>query len=474
MSDRPEAGRSGGPLNSEGKGQPVRRVLVFAIVSLALIMMSVDSTIVATALHALQHGLHTSINWAGWTITAYAFGIVLMLPVSGELSERYGALKVFLISVVAFTVASLFCGLADNIYLLIALRAIQAVGGAGFTPSATAIIVDRFGDKRDLAVSLFGSIFSIGAMIGPIFGGLFVSYWSWRGIFFVNVPIGLIVIVLALRFIPRDPPPERESRPGIDIIGMAMLGAGLFAAMLPASYLGEKDASVWSPMFLIPATVAIVLLWAFFHHIHRSASPFIAPRLIHGPGFGPVNLINGLYGGVSAGAVALVPLYAINRYGLNALDSGTLLFAEGAAAIVLSLVAALALRRTGYRAPMFIGNVIIAVGLLLLARRPPTGISPYMWLAFSAFLLGAGVGAINPASRNSGLQMEPERSSTIAALRSMIMQIGTIAIVTIATAILATSKDPGISQGWIFLVTALLFVVCMPLVALVPEHRGSW
>lgn len=474
MSVRQDTSRGGRSSDSATEAQPIRRVLVFTIVSLALIMMSVDSTIVATALHAMQHGLHTSINWAGWTITAYAFGIVLMLPVSGELSERYGSLKVFLISVVAFTVASLLCGLADNIYVLIALRAIQAVGGAGFTPSATAIIVDRFGDQRDLAVSLFGSIFSIGAMIGPIFGGLFVSYWSWRGIFFVNVPIGLIVIVLALRYIPRDSPHEPGSHPGIDVTGMALLGAGLFAAMLPASYLGERGASVWSPMFMVPAAFAAALLWAFFHHIGRSANPFIAPRLIHGPGFGPVNLVNGLYGGVTAGAVALVPLYAINRYGFNALDSGTLLFAEGVAAILLSLVAALALRRTGYRAPMYIGNVIIAVGLLLLARRPPAGISPYMWLAFSAFLLGAGVGAINPASRNAGLQMEPERSSTIAALRSMFMQIGTIAIVTIATAILATSKDPGKSQGWIFLVTALLFAVCMPLVALVPEHRGSW
>lgn len=474
VSTRRDDRRAGEHSDPVAEGRPVRRVLVFSIVSLALIMMSVDSTIVATALHALQHGLHTSINWAGWTITAYAFGIVLMLPVSGELSERYGALRVFLISVVAFTVASLLCGLADNIYVLIALRAIQAIGGAGFTPSATAIIVDRFGDQRDLAVSLFGSIFSIGAMIGPIFGGLFVSYWSWRGIFFVNVPIGLIVIVLALRYIPRDPPLERETRPGIDALGMALLGIGLFAAMLPASYLGERHASLGSPMFLVPAVIAILVLWGFFRHIRRTAQPFIAPRLIHGPGFGPVNLINGLYGGVTAGAVALVPLYAIDRYGLNALDSGTLLFAEGVAAIVLSLVAALVLRRTGYRAPMLIGNVIIAVGLLLLARHPPAGVSPYMWLAFSSFLLGAGAGAINPASRNAGLQLEPDRSSTIAALRSMFMQIGTIAIVTIATAILATSKHPGISQGWIFFVTALLFAVCMPLVALVPEHRGSW
>ena len=214
---------------SAGESQPVRRVLVFTIVALALMMMSIDLTIVATALLSLQQGLHTSINWAGWTITAYSFGFVLMLPISGKLSERYGRRRVFIGSVIAFTVASLFCGLADNIFVLIALRVVQAAGGAGFTPSATGIVVDYFGDARDRAVSLFGSIFPVGAMIGPVFGGLFVSYWSWRAVFFVNVPIGLAIIVLALRYIPRDRPRAEQHH----------AGAGAVIALLREPFLGE-------------------------------------------------------------------------------------------------------------------------------------------------------------------------------------------------------------------------------------------
>ncbi|MGH2842879.1 MAG: MFS transporter, partial [Solirubrobacteraceae bacterium] len=178
-----------------GAVHDVRRVVVFVTVSLALMMMAVDSTIVATALHALQHGLGTTINWASWTITAYSLGFVLMLPISGKLSNRLGRRRVFVASVLVFTVASLCCGLVTNVFVLIALRALQAAGGAGFTPSATGIVVEHFGDQRDRAVSLFGSIFPIGAMIGPIFGGVFVTYWSWRGIFFVNVPLGAAVLV---------------------------------------------------------------------------------------------------------------------------------------------------------------------------------------------------------------------------------------------------------------------------------------
>jgi EmrB/QacA subfamily drug resistance transporter len=448
--------------------------LVFTVVASALLMMSIDSTIVATALDSLRSGLQTSIDWAGWTITAYALGFVVILPVSGKLSEHYGCRRVFLGSVVLFTIASLCCGLADNIYVLVALRGLQAAGGAGFTPSATEIIVNYFGDARDRAISLFGSIFSIGAMIGPIFGGLFVSYWTWRGIFLVNLPIGVAVIVLALRYVPRDRSRIGGTHPRMDAIGMALIGGGLLSGMLAVSYLAGRNAHAWSPAFVIPMAIAIVALWMFFRHVNHSAYPFIAPRLISGLGFGTVNLINGLYGGVTAGVVALIPLYARNRYGINELDSGTLLIAQGAAAIILSIAAAFALRRTGNRLPLYVGGVVIATGMLLLALSPVAGIPPYAWLAVSAFLVGIGRGANNPASRSAGLQLAPEHSSTIAALRTMSMQIGTIITISIDTAILASSHDPGRVQAWLFALAAALLIAALPLITRVPEHRGSW
>lgn len=467
--------RPAGRGSAGGRDQPVRRVLVFAIVALALLMMSVDSTIVATALHALQHGLHASISWAGWTITAYSLGFVLMLPVSGQLSGRYGRRRVFLASVLTFTVASLGCGLADNVYLLVVLRALQAAGGAGFTPSATGIVVDYFGHARDRAVSLFGSIFPVGAMVGPIFGGLIVSYWTWQGVFLVNVPIGVAVIALSLRYIPRDRRGKTGERLRMDAGGMVLLGAGILAGMLAVSYLGEKDARAWSPLFLVPLVVAIGALAAFLYHVDHSRNPFIAPRLIHGPGFGVVNLINVLYGGVTQGVVALIPLYAANRYGISGLASGTLLIAQGIAAIVLTTVVALALRRTGYRPPLYAGCAVVVAGIVLLALHPPTGVSPYLWLAGSTFLVGAGAGMINPPCRNAGLQLAPEHSATVAALRTMGLQIGLIVTISVATAILDSSSDPGTIQGWVYLVVALvLLLAAQPLIARVPEHHGSW
>ena len=463
-----------GVSSTQGEDRPLHRGLIFTIVALALLMMSIDSTIVATALHSLRVELQTSIDWTGWTLTAYSLGFVVILPISGKLSEQYGSRRVFLGSVAAFTIASLCCGLADNIYVLIVLRGLQAAGGAGFTPSATKIIVDHFGGARDRAVSLFGSIFSIGTMIGPIFGGLFVTYWTWRGIFLVNVPIGAAVIVLALRYVPRDRSRPAGSQPKMDAAGMALLGGGLLAGMFAIRFLAETNVHLWSPLFVIPLAIAIVALWMFFRHINRSAYPFIAPRLITGSGFGTVNLLNGLYGGVTSGVIALVPLYATNRYGIDALNSGVLLIAQGVAAIILSTAAAFALRRTGYRKPLYVGAAVTAAGMLLLAVTPVTGITPFVWLSGASFLIGAGRGANNPASRNAGLQLAPEHSSTLAALRTMCMQIGTIVTISIDTAILATSHDLGHVQAWLFAAAGATLIASLPLITRIPEHRGSW
>ena len=450
-----------------------RRVAIFVVVGMALLMSSLDGTIVATALHAMQHGLHASINWTSWSITAYSVGMVLMLPLAGKLSGRYGRRRFFLISVGVFAGASLCCGLATNIYVLIALRAVQAIGGAGFTPSATGIVVEHFGSSRDKAVGLFGSIFPIGSMIGPIFGGLFVAYWSWRGIFFVNVPIGLLLVVLCLRYVPRDKERHPSERRPLDMVGMATLGVGTLALMTGISLLGQSGTAVWSPLIIGSALLAVLALGQFLRHIGRVTNPFIEPHMIHGRGFAAVNVINIVYGGAASGVIVLVPLYAVTRYRISALGSGTLLTAEGAAVIIVSSLASMALRKTGYRMPLYIGSALIALGMIALAWHP-SGISPYTWLAMDTCVVGLGTGLSSPASRNAGLQLAPENSASLAALRSTGRQIGSIASISITTAILAQALHPGEVQAKVYVIFALFLIVCMPVIARIPEHRGSW
>jgi EmrB/QacA subfamily drug resistance transporter len=457
--------------SARGQAHP-RRKVIFAVVSVALMMSSIDQTIVATALPALQHDLHARISWAAWTITVYALGRVLILPVAGKLSDQYGRRTIFVGAILLFTAASLCCGLANDIYLLIVLRAVQAVGGAAFMPSATGLVSDHFGKDRDRAVGLFTSINPIGAIIGPVLGGVFVTYWSWRGIFLVNVPIGIGLVLLAMKYIPTNKVPT-GNRTRLDVVGMGLLGIGVLAGMFGISYLGDGHAGLDSPGFLVPAVVAVLAIWLFVRHANTAAAPFIPPRLLRGRGFGVMNLINFLYGSAVMGFAALVPLYATERYGIATLESGTLLTARAVGIIAVAGLAAFALRRTGYRWPMVAGFGLTAVGLVAMAV-PPMGLSPYSWLAVAACLTGIGMGMATPSSNNASLQLAPDQVAAIAGLRGMFRQAGSITAVSITTAILDRSTTPGITQAYVFGVFAILLVVAVPFIFLVPEHRGNW
>jgi EmrB/QacA subfamily drug resistance transporter len=448
-----------------------RRKLIFAIVSIGLFMASVDQTIVATALPAIEKELHATINWSGWTISIYALGQVIAMPMAGKISDMYGRKKVFIISAALFTLSSLCCGFASNITLLLIARFVQALGGGAFMPSATGIVSDHFGDQRDRAVGMFTSIFPIGGIVGPVVGGVFVSYWSWRGIFLVNVPIGLILILLTAKFIPASAP-RPASR--IDVTGILLLAAVIATGMFGISYLGSGDVPFYSPVFLGCLACSVLLGFLFMRHSKTYAAPFVPYRLLRGRGFGIMNLINYLYGAAALGFAALVPLYATDRYGISALASGTLLTARAVGMIAVAGVAALALRRTGYRWPMILGFLILAGGLVMMASS--AAISPYAWLAIGAGLTGFGMGLSVPASNNASLQLAPDQVAAIAGLRGMFRQSGAITAVSVTTAVIARSStaQAGIMQAHVFLIFAGILVLMLPLVKFVPEHRGNW
>jgi EmrB/QacA subfamily drug resistance transporter len=456
---------------SGAEATPARhRYIVFAVVSLALMMSSVDQTIVATALSSIQHDLHAQVNWSSWTITIYSLGQVLVMPLAGKLGDQYGRKAIFLGAVVLFTAASLCCGFANDIYLLIVLRAVQAIGGGALMPSATGIISEIFGAERDRAVGLFSSIFPIGGIIGPVLGGVFVTYWSWRGIFLVNVPLGIVLLALGTVIIPAIPRrPDRH----LDLRGVALLGGTLLPAMLGIAYLGGSNGFVGSPEFLIPECAAVAACILFLRHAARASTPFISLRFITGRGFGIMNLLNFIYGASVLGFAPLVPLYAQNRYGLRPLAAGTLLTARAVGMIATAGLAVYLLRRTGYRWPMVVGFTLMAAGVLGTALSPH-GLTPYAWLVLGTGVCGIGMGISTPASNNATLQLAPEHAAAVAGLRGMFRQSGAITAVSITAAIVARSTNPGITQAHVFLVFAAITACSLPLMLLVPEHRGRW
>jgi EmrB/QacA subfamily drug resistance transporter len=452
-------------------GHPARgRLILFATVSIALFMASVDQTIVATALPSIQRDLHAEVNWSSWTITVYALGQVLVMPVAGKFGDQYGRKKIFLGAVVLFTTASLCCGLANNIYLLIVLRAVQALGGGAFMPSATGIIADLFGAGRDRALGLFSSIFPMGGIVGPVLGGIVVTYWSWRGIFLVNIPVGLVLLVLGAIVIPRIP---QRPDPHLDVRGLVLLGTTLLSAMLAVGYLGGSSSNPLSWYFLLPTGFAVAAAVAFVRHSARAPSPFVSLRFLTGRGFGVMNLLNFLYGSAVIGFGPLVPLYAQSRFHLAALPAGTLLTARAVGMIGIAALSVWMLRRTGYRWPIAAGFVLCAAGMVATASSPHW-LTTYAWLALATAVCGVGMGVATPAANNATLQLAPESAAAVAGLRGMFRQAGAISAVSVTAAIVARSSDPGIAQARTFLVFAAILLCSLPLVFLVPDHRGRW
>jgi EmrB/QacA subfamily drug resistance transporter len=453
-----------------GDGRP-RRGLIFAIVSLGLFMASIDATIVATVLRPIGSSLHSTINWTAWTVTIYQLGQIIAMPLAGKVSDQFGRKKIYLIAVGIFTVTSFACGLAPNIDLLIVFRFIQALGGGAFMPSASGIVADHFGRDRDKALGMFTSIFPIGGIAGPVFGGVIAQDWTWRGIFFINVPIGVVLVILGLKFIPEG---VRRPAASLDVSGVVWLALSLLSAMFAIAMLGSSSVNPWDPEFYLPLLFGCVCGVAFVRHSLRHSAPFIHPRLLWGKDFLVMNALNLVYGTTVLGFGALIPLYAEDRYHISVASAGTLLSARAVGMIIIAAAATMMLRRTGYRSPMITGFAAIMIGLVFLALRAPPGFSSYLWLAAWSLLTGLGMGVASPASNNASLQLAPDQVAQIAGLRGMFRQSGGIFCVSVTAALLARSSNAGITQAYTLVVEAFIMIPLIAMVFLVPDHKGSW
>src|SRR3954453_19251714 len=207
-------------------------------------MFSIDSTIVAVALPTLIADLHTSLVRAGWTLAAYALTQTVMMPLVGKLAEQFGQMRVFLICVFVFTLGSLLCGLAPNVYVLIACRVLQALGGGGFLPSCTGIVAEQFPETRSRMIGLFASIFPIGGILGPNLGGFIIEHFGWRQTFMINVPLGIIVVGLLVRQALAPQPARPTAKRTIDFFGTALFATSIIAFLIGLTLLGRDPTFV--------------------------------------------------------------------------------------------------------------------------------------------------------------------------------------------------------------------------------------
>lgn len=448
-----------------------KRWTVFAVIAVALLMASIDQTSVATALPTLQNDLGGSLAWTSWTITVYSLGQIMCMPIAGKLSDQFGRKNIFLAAIAMFTLTSLFAGMSGNIATLIVVRVFQGVAAGAIMPSATGIVADQFGRDRDRAIGLFTSIFPIGAIIGPVVGGVLVTYTSWRAIFLINLPFGLLLLVLVPLLIHKTP---HSNSTQIDLRGIALLTGLLLSTMTAITALGTPG-DLWLQLTAtaVAAVVAAVLGWRFLRHAARHPHAVIPLRLLRGRTFGVMNTVNVMFGAAALGFGTLVPLYAEHRYGIAPLAAGGLLAIRAIGMISLSSLSVFLLRRTGHRILMIAGFGLITVGLVLLAL-PPQGLSAQAWLSVAAGVTGLGMGMAAPASNNASLHLAPQEISAITGLRGTFRQSGAIVSITVTTALLSVSAQPGIMLAYVFGVFAVILLAAVPLILSMPDHRGSW
>ncbi|MFR9802490.1 MFS transporter [Pseudonocardia sp. RS010] len=448
-----------------------RRWWVFAVVGTALLMFSLDQTSVATALTTLQRDLGASLAWTSWTVTIYAVGQILALPLGGRLGEQFGRRRVFLWAVATFAVVSCACAATTGIGQLIACRFVQGLAGGLMLPAANGIVAHAFGRDRDRALALFTSVFPIGAILGPLVGGVILTVWSWHGIFLVNLPIGALLVVAGTLLV-RDPPRSRPER--VDLAGIALLTGTLLAAMVAITRIGSIGDGVAGPVGVAAAAVvAATLGWSFLRHARRHADAVVPARLLAGGGLGIMNTTNVLFGAAIIGFSALLPLYAQVRYALLPLAAGVLLTARAVGTIASSGVSVALLRRAGHRPLLLAGLGGIVIGLVL-AALPPAGFPPAVWLSVAATVTGLGMGLAGPAANNAGMHLVRDDVTAVSGLRIMFRQIGGIAAVSVTTAAVTAADDPGLAAAVCFVVLAGLLTVAAVAAARLPNHRGRW
>lgn len=386
------------------------------LVGMVLFMEQLDSTIVNTAVPTMARSLDVTPLSLKAIVTSYILALAVGIPVSGWLADRFGTRRIFMTAVAIFTLASVMCGLSLNAPMLVAARILQGLGAAMMTPIGRLAIVRTFPRSELLAKMNFVIIPAlIGPLLGPTVGGLIVHWWSWREIFFVNVPVGLA----ALWMIRRHMPDYRSDSPRpLDVVGLTLFGSGAALLSWLLEVFGEHNLDATSSTILL--LLSFALLGAYALHANRTEYPLLNLRLFKVRTF-RVSVAGGLLTRLGIGGLPfLLPLFYQLGLGLPAWQSGLLMMPAALAAMTVKAVAPHLLRRFGYRRVLTMNTVLIGltIGLFALVDQD----TPLVLVVALSFLVGSG-NSMQFSSMNSlAFADMDDRSSSMANTIASTMQ----------------------------------------------------
>ena len=387
---------------------------------MSLLIVGLDSTIVNIALPAIHRSLNAPMSGLQWTIDAYTLVLASLLMLSGSTADRLGRRRIFQVGLATFSLGSLLCAVAPSLDLLIAARAIQAIGGSMLNPVAMSIIRNVFEDPREraMAVGVWGAMVGISMALGPVLGGALVDSVSWRAVFIVNVPIGIAAIILTALFVPES----RADRPRrIDPVGQLLVIVGL--ATLTYAIIDAPSAGWVSAQSVILYTVSAASFGGLVAYELRRREPLLEIRFFRSAPFsGAILIALGLFASMG-GFLFLNTLYLQDVRGLSPLDAGLYTLPMAGLMLVVAPLSGRIIGTRGARLPLLLGSVAIFASALILTHV--TVHTPFGLLIAAYVLFGFGSGWLNPPITNTAISgMPPSQAGVAAAVASTARQVG--------------------------------------------------
>jgi EmrB/QacA subfamily drug resistance transporter len=442
-----------------------------AVVIVGSMMSILDTTIVNVALDKLRVDLHSSIAQIQWVVTGYMLALAAVIPVTGWAARRFGAKQVYLLSLVLFIAGSALCGAANSTNELVAFRVLQGVGGGMILPIGQLMMADAAGPKRmGRVMSVVAVPVMLAPILGPALGGLIVDNWSWRWIFYVNVPIGAIAVFAGLRVLPKV---ERTKADPLDVFGLVLMATGLPLLTYGLAEIGVTG-SFTAPKVVFPILGGLALVAVFAWHALRARFPLLDLRLYRRATFASASLTMFWLGAALFGAMILLPLYWQGIRHESVVDTGLLTGPQGLGAAIVMPIAGRMTERFG-------GGVLALFGVVLTTVATiPFGLigahTSIAWLSIAMVARGMGIGfAFMPAMTAAFASLERSELAHATPQLNVLQRVGgsigtaVLAVVlqralTNAHGIDAAAGAYGTAFWWAAGLTALAIAPCIVLV----------
>ena len=429
--------------------------MILGICSMSLLIVGLDSTIVNVALPSIRRSLHASLSGLQWTVAAYTLVLSSLLMVSGSTADRLGRRRVFQFGLCLFSLGSLLCALAPSLAALIAARVLQAIGGSMLNPVAMSIIRNVFVDPRERsqAIGVWGGVVGISMALGPVLGGTLVDSVGWRWVFVVNLPIGLLAILLTALFVPESR--ARRAR-RIDPVGQVLV----FVALASLTYgLIEAPAAGWlsvQTLGLLAVSIASFTSLALYELRHRE--PLLEVRFFRSAPFCGATVIAVATFATMGGFLFLNTLYLQDVRGLSPLQAGLYTLPMAATMLVVAPLSGRFIASRGMRAPLVGGGLaLFASGLILTQMTERT---PLATLLVAYVLFGLGSGLINPPITNTAVSgMPPSEAGVAASVASTARGVGQTLGVAVFGSLAGAGAAGAIANGFTASTHASWYVV---------------